>query len=274
MALLLAELQKLIRAIDHTLHSRCANRLKYRYPPRGCWALDVHSGSASSTSGRLGSRELAMLPVQTYTQLLAIVGLVLFQTALAIPLVLSPESSIGNTTTRNRIETCTFQPHWVPNIVRYNDCLAAIDLFRSAESSKSSFQRFEFLARGARRMTMLSPFETPRKYRHRTCTVGVVMMSAFPVPFIPPQAKRKIYQPSDVATLNELQDAAREVAMDCVHNPKVMSRPTVGWKPQGQLLSLGIAVTIWESGSFMDRLIPGGEEIGRNGSGIVDVDVE
>ena len=77
-----------------------------------------------------------------------------------------------------------------------------------------------------------------------------------------------------MATLNDLKAAAWNVALDCVRNPRVSSRPTVGWTPQGQLHSLGIAVTIWESGSFMDRLIPGGVEFSVNRSRIVDVDVE
>ena len=100
------------------------------------------------------------------------------------------------------------------------------------------------------------------------------MLAEFPISFLPPLAERRIYEPTDVATLSQLQAAATNVAIDCVWNPRVASRPTVGWTPRGQVPSLGIAVAIWETGSFMDRLIPGGLEIGVNRSGIVDVDIE
>lgn len=214
-----------------------------------------------------------MLPLPTYTQLLATVGLVLFQTAHATPPGFSPQPPISNTTTRNRIETCTFQPNWVPNIVRYEDCVVALEIFRIAEATKSGTQRFEFVARNAPQTTTLLPLQTPRKYRHMTCTVAVAMLSTFPTSYIPPHEKRQVFRPTDVATLNELQAAARNVVMDCVRNPRVRSRPTVGWTPQGQVLNLGIAVAIWETGSLIDRLITRGVEIGLNRSGIVDVDM-
>ena len=191
-------------------------------------------------------------------------------TALVQPLYLST----FNTTTSNRIETCTFQPHWVPNIVRYSDCLGALEIFRIAERGKPGAQRFEFVAPGVPKKTTLLPLQTPRKFRHKTCTITVAMLASFPISYLPPQARRKPYEPTDVATLDELRAAASDVALDCVKNPRVSSRPTVGWTPKGQVLSLGIAVSVWETDSFMDRLIHRDVQTGLNRSGIADVDVE
>ncbi|KAL8793913.1 MAG: hypothetical protein Q9195_003532 [Heterodermia aff. obscurata] len=198
----------------------------------------------------------------------------LFHTALATPVVFPRQPSISNTTTSNRIETCTFIPHWVPNIVRYPDCLGALSIFHGAESTLPTTERYEFLARGSPRTTTLTPLQTPRKYRQKTCTIAVAMLSTFPMSFLPPGAERRVYEGSDVATLDELMGAATEVALDCVKEPRVRSRPTVGWTPRGTLSRRGIAVAVWESGSFIDRLIPGGVEIGRNGSWVGDLEVE
>ena len=155
-----------------------------------------------------------------------------------------------NTSGQNGFPVCTQLNHWVPHEVLYADCLLALDLMRRAEGAKSSTQRFEFMVPGAPKTTHLLPLLTPRKYTAKTCSITVDMLAMFHIRFLPPEAKRKWYSPTDVATLDEVKMAAERIAERCIKdNGKTQA---AGWEPVGQE-DRAIGVFIWESGSWMDR---------------------
>ena len=77
------------------------------------------------------------------------------------------------------------------------------------------------------------------------------MLVTYPPQWTPPNADRYRFRPADVATLEELMGAAKEVVRAC---GAYHGRQSAGWANRGQL-NAGIAVTVMETGSFMDRLV-------------------
>ena len=200
--------------------------------------------------------------------ILTIIKVLFIHSVLSSPFSYTSQPSLRNLTppNPNRIRTCTSDPHWIERTVKYEDCLEALRLFRQAEGQKSGQQSFEFVAPGAQKISKLLPLFTPRIYTSKTCTVVVAMLATFPIRFLPPKAQRNWYPPTDVATLNDLQGAAETIVEDCVLSNG--RGQVVGWSPQGHF-SQAIAVTVWESGSFMDRLIHGRAYLALNSSATV-----
>ncbi|KAL8685692.1 MAG: hypothetical protein Q9218_007598 [Villophora microphyllina] len=141
---------------------------------------------------------------------------------------------------------------WQQSLIKYNDCLLALELFRQAEAQKVGSQRFEFHVPNARLRSGLLPQVTPRGYTSRTCTIIVAMLSTIPRTMLPPGIVRKPYPQSDAATYDELRGAAREIVQDCVKGG--IPRPLAGWQTKGHWDG-AIGVWVWQTGSDMDRMI-------------------
>ena len=156
-----------------------------------------------------------------------------------------------NTSGQIGLPVCTQSNRWIPHEVLYADCLLALDVLRRAEGAKSSTQPFEFLLPGAQKTTHLLPLLTPRKYTSKTCSITIVMLAIFPVQFLPPQAKKKWYNPTDIATLDEITMAAGRIAERCIKDNG--ETQAAGWEPVGRE-DQTIGVFVWESGSWMDRV--------------------
>lgn len=173
--------------------------------------------------------------------------ILLLECTKATPLILTNH----NLTASNRIVTCTDLLSWVPSrvIPLPQDCYEALDFMRQMEGNKRANQRFEFLASDARQTTRLLPLRTPRVYSIRKCTIAVTMLSSYRPWDLPPETRRGPYPTNEIATLAELMVAAKAVMTSCVKEKGHGGWSAAGW------LGLGIAVTVWESGSQIDRLV-------------------
>lgn len=188
--------------------------------------------------------------------------LLLLEYTHATPLTLTNH----NLTASNRIVTCTDNPRWIPShaIPFPQNCYEALESMRRIEGNKRANQRFEFLTRDARQTTRLLPLRTPRMYRARTCTIAVTMLSSYPPWDLPPGPRIGSFPISEIATLAELMEAAKAVVTSCVEE-----KGHGGWSAEGWL-KLGIAVTVWQSGSPIDfyfkaRVPPQLEDPAMNG---------
>lgn len=65
----------------------------------------------------------------------------------------------------------------------------------------------------------------------------------------PPGNREGPFPISETATLSELMDGAKAVVDHCVEE-----RKQAGWDAEGWS-SLGIAVTVWQTGSSIDRIV-------------------
>ncbi|KAL8760135.1 MAG: hypothetical protein Q9199_000272 [Rusavskia elegans] len=147
-------------------------------------------------------------------------------------------------------KACIASPDWVVSShIHPSDCLEALDIFRRAESQKDGSQRFEFLARGAHPASELLTMTTPRKYHFRSCTVAVAMFASIPPWFLEPTMERRRFAPNDIASLDELREAAKQIVATCVQFRG--RRPLVGWQEMGRL-SKAIGVFVWETRSPID----------------------
>ncbi|CAO1598908.1 MAG: hypothetical protein LQ349_001410 [Xanthoria aureola] len=153
-----------------------------------------------------------------------------------------------------RPKACVASPDWVVSShLRPSDCVQALDIFRRAESQKDDSQPSEFLARGARPASELLTLTTPRKYRFGSCTVVVAMFASIPPWFLDESTmERRRFAPNDVASLDELREAAKQIIATCVQLRE--RRPLVGWQEMGRL-SKAIGVFVWETGSPIDRAL-------------------
>ncbi len=59
--------------------------------------------------------------------------------------------------------------------------------------------------------------------------------------------ERRRFAPNDIASLDELREAAKQIIATCVQ----LRRPLVGWQEMGRL-SKAIGVFVWETGSPID----------------------
>ena len=144
-------------------------------------------------------------------------------------------------------------------------CYEAIKLFQK-EQQRYDAQKFEFLAPGAQPKTRLTTMQTPRRYSFGTpstfaaeegvvssltsksktsggagihwnpsCTVVVAMLN-FASPGQLPEQPPGPFQPTDVATFEDLVDAGGEVFVDCVRARGVGILPDLhfGWIRAGR----------------------------------------
>ena len=144
-------------------------------------------------------------------------------------------------------------------------CYEAIKLFKK-EQQRHDAQEFEFLAPGAQPTTQLNTMQTPRRYSFGTpstfaaeegvvssltsksktsggagihwnpsCTVVVAMLN-FASPGQLPEQPPGPFQPTDVATFEDLVDAGGEVFVECVRARGVGILPELhfGWVRAGR----------------------------------------
>ena len=184
---------------------------------------------------------------------------------LIIPLLFSivyaiPVDSHELIPSTNRMLSCTNNRRWKSTSIDLEDCRSALIQMHAAESQKSQTQRFEFLAPGARQVHHLLPLHTPRIYTTGSCTIAVTMLAMYKPWDLPPDARPGPFPSTEVATLGELWNAAKAVVDTCVHG-----RERAGWDAEGWA-SLGIAVTVWQTGSAIDRLVKTHSILALNGS--------
>ena len=161
--------------------------------------------------------------------------------------VVSKSFSLSLHALSNSNKGCVQSPSWLPGFVDYYDCLDALNVFHRAEGGKPGSQRFEFIASGAQQKSGLLPLTTPRLYSAGTCTIVAALLTDVPakdrpIKWIPPES-------SDVATLDELQTAAKSIVDDCVLHRRRW--PAAGWQVVGHW-SGNLAVFLWETGCDMD----------------------
>lgn len=153
---------------------------------------------------------------------------------------------------------CVAKRSWIQRQVLYHDCIEALSFFRRFEANKSPRQPFEFIAPGVRQSTHLLPLTTPRLYPYKSCTISLTMLQSFPTDLLPMQVPRTSPGPAtDVATLEELQEAAEVIVECCVRGNWAKTMPTVGIMTMGRLHG-AIAVNVWETGSLADQWYIGG----------------
>ncbi|KAL8918838.1 MAG: hypothetical protein Q9208_007095 [Pyrenodesmia sp. 3 TL-2023] len=162
------------------------------------------------------------------------------------------------------LKTCVTLKSWSIDRIEASDCGAALEMFRRAEAAKPGSQRFELYGAGAKPGALgLLTLDTPRKYTWNTCTITLGMLAGVPRGYLPPGLQfKQHFAPNDVATLDELRQAAREVIEDCVK--WVPHKPLAGWQPMGEL-SKDIGVFVWKTGSFMDHLVRVQEDLAFDG---------
>ncbi|KAL8853764.1 MAG: hypothetical protein Q9221_001407 [Calogaya cf. arnoldii] len=150
-------------------------------------------------------------------------------------------------------KACVASPDWVVSShLRPSDCVEALDIFRRVESQKDGSQNFEFSARGAHPVSGLQIQRTPRNYQFRSCTITVAMFGSIPPWFLEPEMEGKRFASHDIASLDELRGAAKQIVTTCVQFRG--RRPLVGWQEMGRL-SKAIGVFVWETGSPIDRAL-------------------
>ncbi|KAL8760664.1 MAG: hypothetical protein Q9184_003162 [Pyrenodesmia sp. 2 TL-2023] len=164
------------------------------------------------------------------------------------------------------LKTCVALKSWSIDRIEPSDCVGALETFRRAEGARHGSQKFEFYGTGAKPTPFgLLTLETPRKYTWNTCTITLGMLAGVPRGYLPPGLQfKQHFAPTDVATLDELRQSAREVVEDCVGWPP--HKPLAGWQPMGEL-SKDIGVFVWKTGSFMDHLVRVQEDLAFDGSG-------
>ncbi len=186
----------------------------------------------------------------------ALAFLLIITMAYASPLDTVSQPSLVSATGPNPrpLKTCVSLKSWSIDRIEARDCGAALETFRRAEGAKDGSREFEFYAPGAKPGTSgRLALGTPRKYRWNSCTITVGMLAGVPGGYLPPGLHfKQHFAPVDVATLDQLRQAAREVVEDCVEwSPH---KPLAGWQPMGEL-SQDIGVFVWRTGSFMDHLV-------------------
>ena len=159
------------------------------------------------------------------------------------------QALVSNTSSQNTARACVHSSRWVQERIQFGDCFTALGIFRSTESDKSSTRPFVFVAPGARSLTPNLSLATPRKYYYGVCVIVVAMLASYPIEYLPPAVEHTTFPTSDIATMGDLQAAAQSIVAICT------SRGFGGWVAQGRPHVEGIAVSVWEIGSFIDTLI-------------------
>ncbi|KAI4193132.1 MAG: hypothetical protein LQ350_008458 [Teloschistes chrysophthalmus] len=191
----------------------------------------------------------------------------------ALPSPPNPPSSDLTLPTRPPWSSCVDLPTWQQTHLDPADCFRALQLFRQQESEKVQTQRFEFISPGARARTGLLPLTTPRRYSIGTCTITLALLGSVPRPLLPPGTHTRGRWPgSDVATFEELVDAARGIYQECVTDLGRVrpSGPLAGWHTKGHVDGV-LGVFVWQTGSRMDKtmreLYPDGDVRGGFANG-------
>lgn len=110
---------------------------------------------------------------------------------------------------------CIDSPDWVTPFFEGSDCSVAIDKFHNREYPVWSTTYLEFFTyRLYPPLPSIWAQRTPRRYRHKSCTMAIVMLSDMPPGIVPPPASR--YSASDLASYSDLERAARGVLMKCI----------------------------------------------------------
>ena len=150
------------------------------------------------------------------------------------------------------VKPCVASPDWVVSShLNPSHCIEALELFRRAEILKDGSQRLEFFAPGGHPASRLLARTTPRKYSFSSCTIGIAMFASVPPWLLPPTIERRRFAPTDVASFDELYEAARQIVTTCVQYRG--RKPLAGWQEMGRL-GRAIGVFVWESGSPIDRI--------------------
>lgn len=193
-----------------------------------------------------------MLRPHMFTYVLSLISF--FSFIHGIPLVSSTTPTIHSLTASNRMVTCTDSRRWIPRGDTFNprDCRDALGVMYRTEGNKRADQRFEFLQTGTPQKTRFLPLWTPRIYSAGTCTIAITMLSSYKPWDLPPGERTGPFPVSETATLGELTEGAKVVVNHCVEGND--SNEQAGWDAEGWS-SLGIAVTVWQTGSPMDRLV-------------------
>ena len=140
---------------------------------------------------------------------------------LGLPTLLPPSNlsiSINTSFVPRPITTdpqCIDSPNWVTPFFKGSDCSIAVDKFHNREYPIWSTTYLEFFAyRFYPPLPSVWAQRTPRRYRHKSCTMAIVMLGDMPSGIVPPPATR--YSTSDLASYADLERAARGILLKCI----------------------------------------------------------
>ena len=183
-------------------------------------------------------------------------GLLLLFTSILLRLIHATPSS---SRTHPKLANLTLQGHahcadsidWTGNGYFEGDCVDAIAKLQHTDFAEHGEIAFEFLAPGARPVYGFPPVQTPRRYRHASCTVVIAMLNTFQPGLLPEEPPRLPYGYSDVASFADLWSAVRAVDHLCVG-----THESLGWAMEGKI-NHGIGIFLWSTASTMNRYVPG-----------------
>ena len=145
---------------------------------------------------------------------------------------------------------CIDNEGWVGEGIIVSDCAEAIREFYRTQVQPRREQHYEFLHRGVTRTTALPYINTPRKFDYGeqriyvtcstfipltrittgTCVIDIGMLDTY-WPGSPAEI-RPLYTRTDIATFNEIMNAAKYLYSKCVN---AKQEPVAGWTFTGML---------------------------------------
>ena len=127
---------------------------------------------------------------------------------------------------------CIDSPDWVTTSFEGSDCFVAIENFHNREYTVWSTTFLEFFAyRYHSHLPSVWAQRTPRRYRHKSCTMAVVMLTDMPPGIVTTPAQR--YSVSDLASYADLERAARSVFSKCISPVRRLGKGLNGRKFEG-----------------------------------------
>lgn len=110
---------------------------------------------------------------------------------------------------------CINSDLWSTRTFRPRDCVSAIQLFTN-DISRPGGAIFEFLAAGAAPTTSLPTQQTPRKYKFKSCTMGIVLLGFFEPGELPGVPPGTLFPRTDMASYQDLWKAVERVRTRCL----------------------------------------------------------